>query len=282
MWLGLSVMLCAVLAGLMAWLLPRWLWGWSQKQQHHLHQTTERFFIAHFLFINSKAVLGALLFGLVFAAVVLVVLGVPWLVVLLIAGAVLLVWPLYLRSLHTRRVLRFEKQFPDFLLGLASALQAGSSLRSCLARVAQLSDAPLRQEMELLLKEQRMGLSLSQALDSLHGRLQCESTALFRSALVVAGQSGGGLADLLQNMASTISTRLYIEGRIKTLTAQGRLQAWVMVLLPVFVGMALHWLDPSLIAPLWQQRSGQIVLTIIVLLEGLGLWWIQRLTTISI
>lgn len=282
MWLWLSLLFWALLASAVVWFVPRWLWRLSQKQQHYLHQVTEHFFIAHFLFIKSGAVLGTLMVVLVCVGLLLYGLGVPVLVVLLGFGAMILMWPLSLRYFHTRRLYRFEKQFPDFLLGLASALRAGGSLRSSLMRVAQLSAAPLAQEIELLLKEQRMGLSLAQALHNLHQRVNCESTALFKSALLVAGQSGGGLADLLENMAQTISTRLYIEGRVKALTAQGRLQAWVMVLLPFLVGLALYWLDPSLIAPLWQQRSGQVLLVLMLVLESVGLWWIRRVVTIAL
>lgn len=282
MWLLLSVVLFAVFSTLLAWVLPRWFWLLSQKHQHYLQQVTERFFIAHFIFVKSRSVVGAVWLLLFCCAVVLFLMGLPWVVVLV--GILISVgsWPFYLRYLHKKRVLHFEKQFPDFLLGLASALRAGSSLRSCLARIASLSDAPLRQELELFLKEQRMGLSLAQALAHLQARMNCESTALFKSALIVAGQSGGGLADLMENMALTISTRLYIEGRVRALTAQGRLQAWVMVLLPVLVGMALYWLDPSLIAPLWQQPSGQFLLVLMVSLEVLGLWWIQRLIAVPL
>ncbi len=282
MWLLLSVLFCAVFSMLLAWVLPRWFWLLSQKHQSYLHQVTERFFIANFIFVKSRSVVGALWLLLCFGAVVLLLIGLPVTVVLLGALALVGTWPFYLRYLHKKRLLRFEKQFPDFLLGLASALRAGSSLRSCLARIASLSDAPLRQELELFLKEQRMGLGLPQALAHLHTRMHCESTALFKSALLVAGQSGGGLADLLENMALTISTRLYIEGRVRALTAQGRLQAWVMVLLPVLVGLALYWLDPTLIAPLWQQPSGQILLILMVILEILGLWWIQRLIAVPL
>lgn len=282
MWLVLSVLFCAVFTTLLAWVLPRWFWLLSQKHQNYLNQVTEHFFIANFIFIKSRSVLGALGLFLFVGAGLLFLIGLPLVVVILGALGAVATWPVYLRYLHKKRVLRFEKQFPDFLLGLASALRAGSSLRSCLARVAQLSDAPLRQEMELFLKEQRMGLSLGQALTHLHSRMNCESTSLFKSALIVAGQSGGGLADLLENMARTISTRLYIEGRVRALTAQGRLQAWVMVLLPVLVGLALYWLDPTLIAPLWQQPSGQILLVLMLGLEILGLWWIQRLIAVPL
>lgn len=127
-----------------------------------------------------------------------------------------------------------------------------------------------------------MGVALDEALARLYGRMPCEACSLFKSAIAVAGQSGGGLAELFESMAQTISRRLYIEGRIRALTAQGRLQAWVMALLPVFVGVALYIIDYELIAPLWQQRSGQLVLFCIVILELVGLWLIHRIVNINL
>lgn len=282
MWLVLSLVLCGVCAVLLMATGPRWFWALTKKHQRFMTAETEQFFIARFVFIQSRAVVGMVWVVLLCLATVLVIIGVPVGLVVVLKLVVLLAWPFFLRYLHKKRIERFEKQFPDFMLALASALRAGSSLRIGLQRLVPHSQEPIRQELELCLKELRMGLSLSQALNHLHQRTKCESTALFKSALVVAGQSGGGLAELLENMAQTISTRTYIEGRINALTAQGRLQAWIMVLLPVIVGVALYAIDANLVAPLWQERVGQILLTVMVVLELIGLWWIQRLVTVPL
>ena len=282
MWLGLSLVLFGVCAVLIMALAPKWFWGLSKKHQHFMASETEQFFSARFVFIQSRAVVSLIWAVLFCMAIVLVVLGITMVLVAVLELVVLISWPLSLRYLHKKRIERFEKQFPDFMLALASALRAGSSLRIGLQRLVPHSQEPVRQELELCLKELRMGLSLAQVLTQLHRRTQCESTALFKSALVVAGQSGGGLADLLENMAQTISTRIYIEGRINALTAQGRLQAWIMVLLPPLVGGALYVIDASLIEPLWQERTGRILLVVMVVLELIGVWWIQRLVTVPL
>ena len=83
-------------------------------------------------------------------------------------------------------------------------------------------------------------------------------------------------------MAQPINQRLYIEGRIRALTGQGRIHAWVMVALPFLVGAALYVLDSALIAPLWQEASGRWVLLTIIVLEALGLWFIYRIVNIRL
>lgn len=282
MWLVIGLIFLTMGVGAVVWFLPPWLWQLSQQQKRQFEQRSEHHFADSFVFLRGQEVFKF------FIAMLLMVLFMLWLlggkivlVVLLVVGCFLL-WPLYLKLLKKRRLMRFEKQFPDYLLALAGALRAGSSLGVAMQRITPLSHAPLSQEMGLLLREQRMGVSLMKALEQLHSRMPCEGSSLFKSAIAVAGQSGGGLAELLESMAQTITKRLYVEGRIRALTAQGRMQAWVMVLLPVLVGAALYFIDYELIAPLWQQRSGQVVMALIVVLEVVGLWMIHKIVNVSL
>lgn len=282
MWLFIGLLFFSLLVVALMWFVPPWLWRLSQQQKQQFERHSEHHFAASFVFLRGQEVFK------LFMAVLLALLFMLWLLgarILFVASLVLccfLLWPVYLGLLKKRRLARFEKQFPDYLLALAGALRAGSSLGVAMQRITPLSHVPLSQEMGLLLREQRMGVSLVQTLEQLHERMPCEASSLFKSAIAVAGQSGGGLAELFESMAQTISRRLYVEGRIRALTAQGRLQAWVMALLPVMVGGALYVIDYELIAPLWQQRSGQIVLGLIVILELFGLWLINKIVNVSL
>lgn len=282
MWLFIGLTFSFLLVVAFMWFVPPWLWRLSQQQKQQFEQHSERHFAASFLFLQGQEIFKLFIAVLIFLVAMLWLLGgkILW-VSLLVLGCFLL-WPVYLGFLKKRRLMRFEKQFPDYLLALAGALRAGSSLGVAMQRITPLSHAPLSQEMGLLLREQRIGVGLEQALEQLHARMPCEGCSLFKSAIAVAGQSGGGLAELFESMAQTISKRLYVEGRIRALTAQGRLQAWVMALLPVLVAGALYLIDYELIAPLWQQRSGQAVLVLIILLELLGLWLISKVVNVSL
>lgn len=282
MWLFLGLLFFSLLVTVFMWLVPPWLWRLSQQQKQQFEQRSEHHFAASFLFLRGQEVFKLFMAVLVLLLFILWLLGGRILLVALIIFGCFLLWPMYLGMLKKRRLARFEKQFPDYLLALAGALRAGSSLGVAMQRITPLSYAPLSQEMGLLLREQRMGVSLEQALEQLHSRMPCEGSSLFKSAIAVAGQSGGGLAELFESMAKTISRRLYVEGRIRALTAQGRLQAWVMALLPALVGVALYVIDYELIAPLWQQRSGQIVLGLIVVLELFGLWLISKIVNVNL
>lgn len=282
MWLVMSLLMSGLFITAVAWFLPPYLWRLSQQQKQQFEQISEHHFAASFIFLRGQEVFKIFITCLILFLTVFWFLGGSLRFVFFLVVGFFLLWPVYLRLLQRRRLARFEKQFPDYLLALAGALRAGSSLAVAMQRITPLCHAPLSQEMGLLLREQRMGISVNEALDRLQNRMLCESSRLFKSAVAVAGQSGGGLAELFESMAQTISKRLYVEGRIRALTAQGRLQAWVMALLPVLVGGALYIIDYDLIAPLWQQRSGQGVLVLIVLLELLGLWFIRRIVNVSL
>lgn len=280
--LWFSLFFSALAVGLLSWVLPRYLWGVGKKQQRSFEQQSERFLASRFVFIKGHELFKTWLVVLFLLLVFIWLLLGSWLLVFLTAVVFCFLWPIYRYVLAKKRIKQFEKQFPDYLLSLASALKAGTSLSIAMQRMVLLTKAPLRDELALLLREQRMGLSLLDALDRLHERVSCETTSLFKSAVAVSGQSGGGLAELLERMAHSTQQRLHIEDRIYTLTAQGRMQAIVMVCLPFLVAVALYVLDPELIAPLWQQRSGQVILVLIACLELVGLWMIHRIIHIRI
>lgn len=282
MWLSLSLALCAVAVMALIWFLPPWLWRWSQQHKKHFEQHSEHHFAASFVFLRGQDIFT---FFIVFLGALLLffwLMGGSLFLLAVVMGIGFFLWPLYLRVLKQRRLARFERQMPDYLLALAGALRAGSSLAIAMQRITPLSHIPLSQEMGLLLREQRMGISPTEALERLYLRMPCESSSLFKSAIAVSGQSGGGLAELFESMAQTINQRLYVEGRIRALTAQGRMQAWVMALLPLLIGGALYVIDYQLIAPLWQQPSGQMVLVAVVFLELIGLWLIRRIVNVSL
>ena len=101
-------------------------------------------------------------------------------------------------------------------------------------------------------------------------------------ALPSAGDTGGGLAETLERTAHTIRSRLQMEGKIAALTAQGKLQAWVVSLLPVLLMLVLDRMEPEAMHYLWHTRLGWATLTGIVLLEAMGVFVIRRIIAIDV
>ncbi len=278
----LIILIAVASAGTIAsWYLLHGLTGAYEKRRRDFHDETRRTLSEFFLFLDPAqlwaANLGvcAVIMGLLYAAS-----GTAW---LSLFGLIALAVPGMLVShLRRRRMRHFDRQLPDFLMALAGAVRAGSGVQSALRHVTAQSPAPLGQEFAFMLRHQRLGLSFEQALTSLHERVPTEALGLVVSSLKIASQTGAGLASILDNIAATLRSRLYLLGRIRALTAQGRMQAWVMAGLPLLLAACLHYLDPASMQMLWRSPLGWIVVAAILALELIGLFWIRRIVTIQV
>ena len=203
---------------------------------------------------------------------------------LIVVGLVLLAMlpNVLLARLSRQRRLRFAQQLPDALMLVAGAIRSGASLPLALRQMSMEVPAPCGQEFELMLREQRLGVSLDEALGSLERRMGGDDLRLFTAAVRIAGDSGGNLAETLERLADTIRRKLTVEGKIQALTAQGRLQGWIMSLLPVAVAAALFAIEPEAMEPLVATWQGWIVCGVIAVLELAGMVFIRRIMDIDI
>lgn len=210
----------------------------------------------------------------------------------LATGSVLLAIPVFFglallpRALYAwlrqRRQRKFEEQLPDALMMLAGALRAGLSLSAAIAQLVVEAPAPLGQEFTLLLREQRLGLTLEQSLNGLAKRVSTQTTVLTVSAMRIASETGGGLAEMLERTANTVRSRLQIEGKIRALTSQGKLQAWVVGLLPLTLMAILNQMEPAAMSVMWHTRMGWGALAVIACMEFLGIYVIRRIVAIDV
>lgn len=185
-------------------------------------------------------------------------------------------------GIRRSRQMRFEKQLPAALMSLAGGLSAGASLAVALKHIVEQSEAPLSQEFGLMLREQRLGVPFADALTNLQKRVPSESTVLVVAALRVASQTGGNLAEALERIAETLRARLQLQGKIRALTAQGRMQAWIVGALPILLAVALDQLEPDTMALLWHTPVGWAVVAVVVVLEVAGVLLIRRIVDIDI
>jgi tight adherence protein B len=198
-------------------------------------------------------------------------------------GAAALIFPVWFSArLRRRRAARFDSQLPDLLLALAGALRSGAGLQQALRQIVQRSPSPLAQEFGLVLKEQRVGVTLDQALAGLGRRMPTEGAVLVISALTIAMHTGGNLAETLERIGHTLRARLHLLGRIDALTSQGRLQAWIMAALPMLLAFVLNYLEPDAMALMWSTPAGWSIMGLIILLEVIGVWLIRRIVNIRV
>ncbi len=185
-------------------------------------------------------------------------------------------------SMRKRRLRKFEEQLPDALMMLSGGMRAGVGLASGIQQLVTEGAPPLAQEFALLLREQRLGVTLEQSLANLGRRVPTQSTTLVVSAMRIASETGGGLAETLERSAHTIRARLQMEGKIGALTAQGKLQAWVVGLLPVLLMLVLDKMEPEAMAMLWHTPLGWGTLGVIAFLEVMGIVVIRKIIAIDV
>jgi len=161
-----------------------------------------------FLFVDPKTLFAANVAVMALGA------SLTW----LITGSVLLAVPMFFALallprfiyawMRKRRLRQFELQLPDALMMLSGALRAGASMASAIQLMAQEAQNPLAQEFSLVLREQRLGVSMEQCLNNLSRRVPTQTTVLLMSAMRIAGETGGGLAETLERTSHTIRSHL--------------------------------------------------------------------------
>ena len=186
------------------------------------------------------------------------------------------------RHMRQRRLRKFEEQLPDALMMLSGGLRAGIGLGSALAQLVAESQPPLSQEFSLMLREQRLGVPLEQALHHLSLRMPTQTTVLITSAMRVANETGGGLAETMERTAATVRSRLQMESKIGSLTAQGKLQAWVVGALPLALMLILDRMEPEAMSMLWHTRLGWATLAVIAGFECMGIYVIRKIVAIDV
>lgn len=184
--------------------------------------------------------------------------------------------------LKKRRFNQFEKQLPDALLMVSGAMRAGASLTVAMESMVKEQKPPLSQEFDLLLREQRVGVDFDTALKNMEKRLPIQDFIMVVSGMRISREVGGNLADILETLADTLRMKHQMEGKIKALTAQGKMQGLVMTSLPLFLMFILTHMEPEAMAPLYNTLVGWATLSVIAVMEVIGYVAIQKIVSIDV
>jgi tight adherence protein B len=272
----------AAAAALLAWLAAHAGSGALGRYRTECTERTRFQAQEFFLFVDGRQLFLANMAVMLLGAVAAWLMTGRLIIALPVFFALALLPRLLYAGMRSRRRQKFEHQLPDALMMLSGGLRAGVGLNAAMQQLVSEAHPPLSQEFMLMLREQRLGVTLEQSLGNLARRMPTQTTVLVVSAMRIAGDTGGGLAETLERTAHTIRSRLQMEGKIAALTAQGKLQAWVVSLLPVLLMLVLDRMEPEAMHYLWHTRLGWATLTGIVLLEAMGVFVIRRIIAIDV
>jgi len=184
--------------------------------------------------------------------------------------------------LKRRRDTRFGFQLVDALMNISNALRSGFSLPQAFELIQREMDNPISQEFRLLNQETRVGVPMEQALQHMLDRMPSDDLDLVVTAILVSAEVGGSLAEVMDNIARTIRERHQIEGKVRALTSQGRMQAAILGLVPIVLAFVINWLNPGLFEPMVRTWAGWGLFAVIGILEVIGLLIVRKIVTIDV
>jgi tight adherence protein B len=235
-----------------------------------------------YIFLNLKKIL-FLYFTtlLVFFAVILLMFKFSIIYPLAFLGLSIL--PFFLiKKYRKTQIEKLEMQLPDALMLISGGLRSGASLSTALFQLTNESQPPLKNEIALIVKEQKVGLPLNDALVNFQKRIPIKSVVLMTTSIRIALETGGELAETLTKAAETLRQINQSEGKIKALTAQGKMQAWVVGLMPVGLIFVLSQMEPEAMGQLWSTPAGWVALLGIFVFEVLGIFFIRKIVSIDV
>ncbi|MBH2036615.1 MAG: type II secretion system F family protein [Pseudomonadales bacterium] len=280
-WLVLCALLLAVSVCALALLISRRVAGNLDHYRRQFSRRAELEMADMFIFTSGRQVVILTLVLLLLVPVLLELLF--QLPVVTAAGIVVTLFTPHLMFNHLRkaRLKKFEEQLPDAFMLLSSSLQSGASLNMALENVVHQSPAPLNQEFGLLIKNIRLGVTLEEALIKLEKRLPLPSFIMASSAIRISREVGGNLVETINGMAAMLRRKKVMEGKIDSLTAQGRAQGTFMAMLPIMLAIILSFIEPEAMRQLYTTRNGLMVLAVMVVMEVLGFMFIKKITRID-
>lgn len=186
------------------------------------------------------------------------------------------------RTKRRKRAAKLELQLPEVAQRLADAVKAGAGLKEALEESALRCGAPFSDEVYHTLRETELGVPLVDALGRLSERIGLAEYSTFCTAISVSQETGGSLSATLDSFASSIREKRVLEGRIRSLTAQGKMQGIVLALLPAVMLLGIYLLDPDMVMPLFTTTIGQLLLLGALILEIAGIFSIRKVISIDI
>ncbi len=227
-------------------------------------------FLVHVGIVVAAGLLGLLLgHGNLILGIIFVLLGVflPW---------------LWLGFLKKRRFKAFNAALPDTLQLISGSLAAGLSLAQSIDTIVREGGEPVATEFRRVLIESRLGVTIDDALEGVADRFESKDFSWVVMAIRIQRQVGGNLAELLNTVAGTIREREYLRRQVLSLSAEGRLSAWVLGLLPPLFMLYLWATQPDYFGVMFTDPRGWIMLTGAALSLGLGAFWMSKLVKVEV
>lgn len=235
-----------------------------------------------FVFTDSRKLLFLFVGSLLLIPALLIYLGQSPVLIVIAVCVILSAPKIIMNHLAEKRRNAINMALPSALQQISGAMRAGSTFTTAIQAMVAEQNGPISQEFSLMLREQRLGSRLEEALENLGERVQTEEMDLVISAALIAQDVGGNLSEILHRLSETIRRKLEMEGKIKALTAQGVLQGRVVTMLPFLVLGALMFIEPEATRAIYKGLLGWMFLAVIAVMQIIGGSMIRKIVRIEI
>jgi tight adherence protein B len=229
----------------------------------------------------SAVILTTLLFGVLAAIGMFMFTHLWWASMLAFVGG-LGIQPMLLKRKRSARIYKFEEHFPEALDLLSRAVRAGHAFSAGMKMVADELDDPVGPEFRKAFDEQNYGLPLKESLNGMAERIPLLDVKFFATAVLIQRETGGNLAEILDNLASVVRERFKIRRQVRVHTAHGRFTGYVLMALPGFLAVALMFINPEHMNLLFEERIGQMMIAVCILMQAIGFIWIKQIVKIEV
>ena len=186
------------------------------------------------------------------------------------------------RYLDNKRREKFNLQLPEALATMSNALRAGFSISQAFDSVVEQGEKPMSEEFAILQQQLKIGMSFEDALESLSQRVGSDDLMLVTTAILISRKTGGNVTEIFDKISETIRGRMRIERKVKTLTAQGRLQGIVVSAMPLFLGLIMTLIKPGLMIPFLTSLTGILAVLVMCVLIFVGWLMIRKIIKIDV
>ena len=199
------------------------------------------------------------------------------------AGAVFAATPLlYVNHQRSKRLIKFEKQLPEALDLMTRALRSGHAFSSALQMVGEEMADPIAGEFRIVHDEVNFGVALQQALTNLSERIPLTDLRYFIVSVLIQRESGGNLTEVLGNLSRLIRERLKLLSKVRVLSSEGRLSAWILGLMPFALAGVMNLVNPEFMSPLWNDPIGISIIQYMLILMFFGVLILRKIIKIRV
>lgn len=246
-----------------------------EKTRKELEDVFIFFSPEQFLYLNMASVFGCMALSMIFIPGNLVMLPIAALIGYFLPKIIL-------RKIQSQRLLKFDEQLVDGLDSMSNSMKAGLTLSQAFGVLVDQMQPPISQEFGLMLKQNRFGVPLDEALSRVSKRVKSKYLNLAVTSLLIGRKAGGNIPKILEEISTSIREISRLEGKLDSMTSQGKLQGLILCSMPLIVGGIVYWMDDSMILPLLHDPLGWAIDVVIVFFNVIGGVFIYKIVSAEV